>query len=155
PGDPKMRDPNPVIVLAPGVGRFAFARDKTTARLAAEFYGNAINVMRGASAIGDYVGLDEGEAFAIEYWALEEAKLQRMPKPKPLVGRVACVTGAAGGIGGAVARRLASEGACVMLSDRDEPALETVRGQLAETFGADLVRSVVCDVTSEDQVRAA
>jgi len=98
-----MRDANPVVVLLPGVGRFAFAGDKTTARLASEFYGNAINVMRGATAIGSYVGLPESEAFAIEYWALEEAKLQRMPKPKPLAGRIALITGGAGGIG--LARR--------------------------------------------------
>jgi rhamnose utilization protein RhaD (predicted bifunctional aldolase and dehydrogenase)/NAD(P)-dependent dehydrogenase (short-subunit alcohol dehydrogenase family) len=123
PADPKMRDPNPVIVLLPGVGRFAFANDKTTARLASEFYGNAINVMRGATAIGDYVGLPEAEAFAIEYWALEEAKLQRMPKPKPLAGRIALITGAAGGIGRATAQRLLSEGACVMLLDRDTETL--------------------------------
>ena len=155
PDDPQMRDANPVIVLVPGVGRFAFAKDKTTARLAAEFYGNAINVMRGATAIGDYVGLDEGEAFAIEYWALEEAKLQRLPKPKPLAGRIALITGAAGGIGGAVARRLAAEGACVMLSDRDADALEMARDQLAQAFGGDLVAAVVCDVTSESQVQAA
>ncbi|HEY3391645.1 MAG TPA: bifunctional rhamnulose-1-phosphate aldolase/short-chain dehydrogenase, partial [Lacipirellulaceae bacterium] len=155
PADPKMRDANPVVVLAPGVGRFTFAADKTTARLAGEFYGNAINVMRGAEAIGSYVGLDEQEAFNIEYWALEEAKLQRMPKPKPLVGKVALVTGAAGGIGAASAARLMSDGACVTLTDRDAEALEKVRATFAQKFGNDLVRAAVCDVTSEEQVEAA
>src|ERR1700712_5122980 len=98
---PAMRDPNPIVILVPGVGRITMAADKTTARLAGEFYGNAINVMRGAEAIGEYIGLPEQEAFDIEYWALEEAKLQRLPKPKPMVGKVALVTGGAGGIGAA------------------------------------------------------
>ncbi len=155
PNDPAVRDPNPVIVLVPGIGRFAFAADKTTARLASEFYGNAINVMRGATAIGGYVGLPETEAFAIEYWALEEAKLQRMPKPKPLVGRVAFVTGAAGGIGAATAVRLLSEGACVMLTDRDSEALMAAEQDLKKRFGKDLVTSSQCDVTDEIQVQAA
>ncbi len=155
PADPAMRDPNPVVVLVPGVGRITFAADKTTARLAGEFYGNAINVMRGAEAIGGYIGLDEQEAFNIEYWALEEAKLQRMPKPKPLVGKVALVTGGAGGIGAATARRLLAEGACVVLADRDADALEQARQQLTSAFGKDLVRAAVCDVTSEEQVQAA
>ena len=155
PSDPAMRDPNPVVVLVPGIGRITFAADKTTARLAGEFYGNAINVMRGAEAIGTYVGLDEQEAFNIEYWALEEAKLQRMPKPKPLVGKVALVTGAAGGIGAATARRLAADGACVLLTDRDAEALETIREELAKAFGKDVIRAVVCDVTQETEVAAA
>ena len=155
PADPAMRDPNPVVVLVPGVGRITFAADKTTARLAGEFYGNAINVMRGAEAIGSYAGLDEQEAFNIEYWALEEAKLQRMPQPKPLAGRVALVTGAAGGIGAATARRLAREGACVMLTDRDSDALDSVREQMAKAFGRDVIRASVCDVTKEDEVKAA
>ena len=155
PADPAMRDPNPVVVLVPGVGRITFAADKTTARLAGEFYGNAINVMRGAEAIGSYIGLDEQEAFNIEYWALEEAKLQRMPRPRPLVGRIALVTGAAGGIGAATARRLACEGACIMLTDRDAGALETAREELTRTFGKDIVRATVCDVTDEGQVSAA
>jgi rhamnulose-1-phosphate aldolase/alcohol dehydrogenase len=155
PSDPAMRDPNPVVVLVPGIGRITFAADKTTARLAGEFYGNAINVMRGAEAIGSYVGLDEQEAFNIEYWALEEAKLQRMPKPKPLVGKIALVTGAAGGIGAATATRLAAAGACVMLTDRDEAALETTREQMAIAFGKDVIRAAVCDVTKEDEVTAA
>ena len=155
PQDPKIRDANPVVVLLPGVGRFTFAADKTTSRLAGEFYANAINVMRGATAIGDYLGLAESEAFAIEYWALEEAKLQRMPKPRSLVGRVALVTGAAGGIGAAVAARLLTEGACVMLTDRDAGALEQARLDLAQQFGPDLVRSAPCDVTDETQIKSA
>ena len=155
PADPKMRDPNPVVILAPGLGRFTFAADKTTARLAGEFYGNAINVMRGAEAIGDYIGLPEQEAFDIEYWALEEAKLQRMPRPKPLAGRIALVTGGAGGIGRATAARLLAEGACVMLLDRDAEAVEGARDSLVQQFGRDLVRSAVCDVTDEAQVRVA
>ena len=155
PADPAMRDPNPVVVLVPGIGRITFAADKTTARLAGEFYGNAINVMRGAEAIGGYVGLDEREAFAIEYWALEEAKLQRMPRSRPLAGRIALVTGAAGGIGAAAARRLAADGACVMLTDRDAETLQTARADLARAFGKDAIRAALCDVTSEDQVAAA
>jgi rhamnulose-1-phosphate aldolase/alcohol dehydrogenase len=155
PADPKMRDANPVILLLPGIGRFAFAADKLTARLASEFYGNAINVMRGATAIGEYVGLAEKEAFAIEYWALEEAKLQRMPQPKPLAGRIALITGGAGGIGLAAARILLSFGACVLISDRDAEALESAGAELAASFGRDAVRSAVCDVTDEAQVLAA
>jgi rhamnulose-1-phosphate aldolase/alcohol dehydrogenase len=155
PDDPKMRDANPVVVLAPGVGRITFAADKTTARLAGEFYGNAINVMRGAEAIGKYLGLDEKEAFNIEYWALEEAKLQRMPKPKALVGKVALVTGAAGGIGAACAVRLLTDGACVMLTDRDAETLDTARKNLSDRYGKDVVRAAVCDVTDEAQIQAA
>jgi rhamnulose-1-phosphate aldolase/alcohol dehydrogenase len=155
PTDPKMRDPNPIVILAPGLGRFTFAADKTTARLAGEFYGNAINVMRGAEAIGDYMGLPEQEAFDIEYWALEEAKLQRMPKPRPLVGKVALVTGGAGGIGQATAARLLAEGACVMLVDLDVGALEGAKTSLIQAHGRDVVRAAVCDVTDEGQVQAA
>jgi rhamnulose-1-phosphate aldolase/alcohol dehydrogenase len=155
PEDPPMRDANPVVVLVPGVGRLTFAADKTTARLAGEFYGNAINVMRGAQAIGTYIGLDELEAFKIEYWALEEAKLQRMPKPKALAGRIALVTGAAGGIGAASARRLLGDGACVMLTDRDAQTLKQSAEAFTELFGADVVRSEVCDVTDEVQVQSA
>ncbi len=155
PTDPKMRDPNPVVILVPGIGRFTFAADKTTARLAGEFYGNAINVMRGAGAIGDYIGLPEQEAFDIEYWALEEAKLQRMPKPKPMVGKIALVTGGAGGIGAATAVRMLAEGACVVLADFNAEALEATRDSLVQKFGRDVVRAAVCDVTDEDQVQAA
>jgi rhamnulose-1-phosphate aldolase/alcohol dehydrogenase len=152
---PAMRDPNPVVVLVPGVGRITFATDKTTARLAGEFYGNAINVMRGAEAIGDYIALDEQEAFDIEYWLLEEAKLQRMPAPKPMVGKIALVTGGAGGIGAATAARLLADGACVMLADRDGAAVEDVRAGFAKQFGKDVVRAATCDVTDETQVSAA
>jgi rhamnulose-1-phosphate aldolase/alcohol dehydrogenase len=153
--DPAVRDANPVVLLLPGVGRFAFAADKTTARLASEFYGNAINVMRGATAIGNYVGLPESEAFAIEYWALEEAKLKRMPKPKALAGRITLITGGAGGIGLATARLLLSHGACVLIADRDADALTSSHAELAKAYGADGVRSAVCDVTDEAQVQAA
>lgn len=155
PNSPAMRDANPVVVLVPGLGRITFAADKTTARLAGEFYGNAINVMRGAEAIGDYIALDEQEAFDIEYWLLEEAKLQRMPAPRPLVGRIALVTGGAGGIGAATAARLMADGACVMLVDRDAAAAAEVEAGFARRFGRDVVRSVVCDVTDETQVAAA
>jgi rhamnulose-1-phosphate aldolase/alcohol dehydrogenase len=155
PNSPAMRDANPIVVLVPGVGRMTFAADKTTARLAGEFYGNAINVMRGAEAIGDYIGLDEQEAFDIEYWLLEEAKLKRMPAPKPLVGKVALVTGGAGGIGAATAARLMADGACVMLVDRAADALDEVRTGFAKRYGKDVVRAAVCDVTDEAQVQAA
>ncbi|MDD3798164.1 MAG: bifunctional rhamnulose-1-phosphate aldolase/short-chain dehydrogenase [Novosphingobium sp.] len=155
PNSPAMRDANPVVVLVPGVGRITFATDKTTARLAGEFYLNAINVMRGAEAIGDYVALDEQEAFDIEYWLLEEAKLQRMPAPKPMVGRIALITGGAGGIGAATAARLLAEGACVMLADRAADTVEEVCAGFAKQFGKDVVRATVCDVTDEAQVQAA
>lgn len=152
---PAMRDANPVVVLVPGVGRMTFAGDKATARIAGEFYLNAINVMRGAEAIGDYIALDEQEAFDIEYWLLEEAKLQRMPAPKEMVGKIALVTGGAGGIGAATAARLLKDGACVMLADRDGAAAEQVREGFAKQFGKDVVRAVTCDVTDEAQVAAA
>jgi rhamnulose-1-phosphate aldolase/alcohol dehydrogenase len=155
PDDPAMRDPNPIVVLVPTIGLFTFAADKTTARLASEFYTNAINVMRGAELLHGYIGLDEKEAFAIEYWRLEEAKLQRMPPPKPLQGKIALITGAAGGIGAAVARKLLSQGACVVLTDRDPKSLEAAKTALIKETGADVVRAVTCDVTHEDQVQAA
>jgi len=154
PADPPVRDANPVVVLVPGIGRFTFAADKTTARLAGEFYGNAINVMRGAEALGGYIGLDELEAFRIEYWALEEAKLRRMPAPRPLMGKVALVTGAAGGIGAATARKLLAAGACVMLTDRDAETLGRTRDAFSAEYGRDVVRAEVCDVTDEAQVAA-
>ncbi len=152
---PAMRDPNAVVYLVPGVGMLTFAKDKATARIAGEFYINAINVMREAAGVDQYVGLDEQEAFDIEYWLLEEAKLQRMPKPKSLAGRVAFITGGAGGIGKATAHRLASEGACVCIADIDEGALETAVAELGECYGADVVRGVRCDVTQEATVVGA
>ena len=155
PNSPAMRDANPVVVLVPGVGRITFAGDKATARIAGEFYLNAINVMRGAEAIGDYIALDEQEAFDIEYWLLEEAKLQRMPAPKEMAGRIALVTGGAGGIGAATAARLLRDGACVMLADRDGDAAEQVRDGFAKQYGKDVVRCVTCDVTDEAQVADA
>ncbi|WP_407865810.1 bifunctional rhamnulose-1-phosphate aldolase/short-chain dehydrogenase [Phyllobacterium phragmitis] len=152
---PAMRDPNPVIFLVPGVGMFSFARDKATARIAGEFYVNAINVMRGASTVSQYRGLPEQEAFDIEYWLLEEAKLQRMPKPKSLAGRIALITGGAGGIGRATAERLAGEGACVVLADIDAESLKATHDEFAKRFGADVVRSVALNVTDEAGVIAA
>ena len=152
---PALRDPNAIVYLIPGVGMITFARDKATARIAGEFYVNAINVMRDANSVGQYVGLSEQEAFNIEYWALEEAKLQRMPKPKPLAGRVAFITGGAGGIGKATAVRLLSEGACVMLADIDAAALEAATDELSRAFSADVVATCLCDVTDENSVIAA
>ena len=152
---PPMRDANPVVYLVPGIGMFTFAKDKATARVSAEFYTNAINVMREASSVSRYCGLPEQEAFDIEYWLLEEAKLQRMPKPKSLAGRVALVTGGAGGIGSATAERLLSDGVCVVLADIDEQLLTQTSQQLIERYGSDVVRQVVMDVTREDDVRAA
>ncbi|BCH19375.1 MULTISPECIES: bifunctional rhamnulose-1-phosphate aldolase/short-chain dehydrogenase [unclassified Mesorhizobium] len=149
---PPVRDPNAVVYLMPGVGMFTFAGDKATARISGEFYVNAINVMRGASTVSTYVGLPEQEAFDIEYWLLEEAKLQRLPKPKSLAGQIALVTGGAGGIGRATANRLLREGACVVLADIDETALASANDDLAKAYGKDFVRPVVIDVTSEDQV---
>lgn len=152
---PNMRDPNPVIFLVPGVGMLSFAKDKATARIAGEFYVNAINVMRGASTVSEYQGLAEQEAFDIEYWLLEEAKLQRMPKPKSLAGQVAFVTGGAGGIGRATATRLIGEGACVVLADIDQTALDDAHADFTKRFGADAVRAVQLDVTSENAVEKA
>ena len=152
---PAMRDPNAVVYLVPGVGMITFAKDKATARIASEFYINAINVMREASGVDKYVGLDEQEAFDIEYWLLEEAKLQRLPRPKSLAGRVAFITGGAGGIGKATASRMLSEGACVMLADIDEESLGTAVTELSATYGKDVVRGVHCDVTSEAAVTEA
>ncbi|PWC82489.1 short-chain dehydrogenase [Azospirillum sp. TSH100] len=150
---PAMRDPNAIVYLVPGVGMLTFARDKATARIAGEFYVNAINVMRGASSVSSYCGLPEQEAFDIEYWLLEEAKLQRMPKPKALAGRSALVTGGAGGIGRATAERMLREGACVVLADIDGPALEAASQELARAYGKDQVRSLLLDVTDESAVR--
>lgn len=155
PDSPPMRDPYPVIVLVPGVGLLSFAKDKATARVASEFYVNAINVLRGAEGVSSYVSLPEQEAFEIEYWLLEEAKLQRLPRPKGLEGRIAVVTGGAGGIGGATARRLLGEGACVVILDVDEPALAEADAALVREHGRDRVRALRCDVTDEASVRAS
>ena len=152
---PALRDPNPVVILLPRIGMVTIAKDKATARIAGEFYVNAINVMREANAVDRYVGLPEQEAFDIEYWLLEEAKLQRMPKPKPMVGKVALVTGGAGGIGQAIAKRILADGGCVVLADIDQDALSTVGAELAKAHGKDHVRGVRCDVTDEASVIAA
>ena len=152
PDSPALRDPNPVIYLIPGVGMLAFAGDKATARISAEFYTNAINVMRGASTVSTYRGLAEQEAFDIEYWLLEEAKLQRLPKPRPLAGRVALITGGAGGIGTATARRLLDDGACVLICDIDREALGRAEAVLRKSYGADQVAGFWVDVTSEAAV---
>lgn len=155
PDSPAMRDANPVLFALPGVGLASFAKDKSTARIASEFFINAINVMRGAEAVSRYQGLPEQEAFDIEYWLLEEAKLKRMPAPKPLQGRIALVTGGAGGIGRAVAERLLADGACVFLVDRAEDALNEALIGLRGESGVDRVAGAVADVTSEERVQAA
>jgi len=154
PDSPAMRDPNPVVYLVPGVGMITFAADKATARIAGEFYINAINVMREATRVSTYCGLPEQEAFDIEYWLLEEAKLKRAPPPRALVGRVALITGGAGGIGLATARRLAADGACVVICDIDRAALADAEVQLKGQFGADAARGVWVDVTDEDAIVA-
>ena len=150
---PMIRDANPVVYLIPGVGMLTFAKDKATARIAGEFYVNAINVMRGSSGVSEYMGLPEQEAFDIEYWLLEEAKLLRMPKPKNLAGRVALITGGAGGIGRATAIRLLDEGACVLLTDIDEPSLTETITELKQRYGNDVVSGKVMDVTQEQAVK--
>jgi rhamnulose-1-phosphate aldolase/alcohol dehydrogenase len=152
---PAIRDANPVVILYPGVGMFTFAKDKQTARVAAEFYTNAINVMKGAEAISDYTSLPRQEAFNIEYWLLEEAKLQRMPKPKALSGRVALVTGSAGGIGKAIAKKFAEEGACVVLNDMNAERLETAGEEFKKLFGKDAYTTAILDVTKADQIDSA
>jgi rhamnulose-1-phosphate aldolase/alcohol dehydrogenase len=149
---PPMRGADPAIVLVPGVGMYSFGANKQTARVAGEFYVNAINVMRGAEAVSTYAPIDEAEKFRIEYWALEEAKLQRMPKPKPLATRVALVTGAASGIGKAIAVRLAAEGACVVVADLD---LQKAADAAAEIGGTDVAIGIAADVSDGDAVAAA
>ncbi len=155
PNSPAMRDPNAVIYLVPGVGMLSFAKDKATARIAAEFYVNAINVMRGASSVSRYVGLDEQEAFDIEYWLLEEAKLQRMPKAKALAGRVALITGGAGGIGRAIAARLMAEAACVVLAAIDAASLDETVAAFRKSVGRDAAIGAAGDVTDEAAVASA
>jgi rhamnulose-1-phosphate aldolase/alcohol dehydrogenase len=152
---PAIRDANPVIILYPGVGMFSFAKDKQTARVAAEFYTNAINVMRGAEAISTYISLPHQEAFNIEYWLLEEAKLQRMPKPKSLSGRIALVTGSAGGIGKAVAKKFAQEGACVILNDINQERLDGAVVEFKKLFGNDVVASTLLNVTDSGSISEA
>jgi rhamnulose-1-phosphate aldolase/alcohol dehydrogenase len=152
---PAMRDPNPVVILYPGVGMFTFAKNKQTARVAAEFYINAINVMKGAEAISEYTSLPRQEAFDIEYWLLEEAKLQRMPKPKPLSGKVALVTGSAGGIGKAIAKKMVQEGAVVVLNDINPERLEGAKAEFEKSFGRDSVATAVLNVTDEQSIASA
>jgi rhamnulose-1-phosphate aldolase/alcohol dehydrogenase len=154
PDSPAMRDANAVVTLIPGVGMITFAADKATARIAAEFYTNAINVMRGASSVSTYRGLPEQEAFDIEYWLLEEAKLQRLPKPRALAGKVALITGGAGGIGMATARRLAGEGAAIVLCDIDRDVLADAERSLHAAFGRDAAVGLWADVTDEAAVVA-
>ncbi|MGW1535631.1 bifunctional aldolase/short-chain dehydrogenase [Streptomyces aureus] len=152
PDSPAMRGADPAIVLVPGVGMFSFGKDKQTARVAGEFYVNAINVMRGAEAVSTYAPIEESEKFRIEYWALEEAKLRRMPKPKPLATRIALVTGAGSGIGRAIAERLVAEGACVVVADLNGENAAAVAEELG---GSDKAVAVTVDVTSEEQIAAA
>ncbi|GAA2015076.1 bifunctional aldolase/short-chain dehydrogenase [Nakamurella flavida] len=152
PDSPPLRGADPAIVLVPGVGMFSFGKDKQTARVAGEFYVNAINVMRGAESVSTYAPISEAEKFAIEYWALEEAKLQRMPKPKPLATRIALITGAGSGIGKAIATRVAAEGGCVVIADLN---LDTARAVADELGGPDVAVAVRSDVSDEDSVAAA
>ena len=152
---PAMRDPNPVVILYPGVGMFTFAKDKTMARLASEYYVNAVNVMKGAEAVSEYISLPRQEAFDIEYWLLEEAKLQRMPKPKALSGRIALITGSAGGIGKAIAKKFAEEGACVIINDINVERLEGATADFTKMFGKDAVASTLLNVTNENSTALA
>ncbi|HET8829251.1 MAG TPA: bifunctional aldolase/short-chain dehydrogenase [Pelobium sp.] len=152
---PAIRDANPVIIIYPGVGMFSFSKDKQTARVAAEFYTNAINVMKGAEAVSEYTSLPRQEAFNIEYWLLEEAKLQRMPKPKALSGRVAMITGSAGGIGKAIARKFVEEGACVILNDMNEERLAEAGEEFKKDFGKDAYATATLDVTNQTQIEEA
>ncbi|AXL11236.1 bifunctional rhamnulose-1-phosphate aldolase/short-chain dehydrogenase [Microbacterium foliorum] len=149
---PVIRGADPLIVLVPGIGMFSYGANKQTARVAGEFYVNAINVMRGAEALSTYSPISDAEKFAIEYWALEEAKLQRMPKPKSHQGRIAFVTGAASGIGKAIATRLAAEGACVVIADLD---LEKAQAAAAELGSTDVAIGVAANVADADAIQAA
>jgi rhamnulose-1-phosphate aldolase/alcohol dehydrogenase len=150
---PPIRDPNPVVILYPGIGMFTFARDKQTARVASEFYINAINVMKGAEAISSYTSLPRQEAFNIEYWLLEEAKLQRMPKPKSLSGKIALITGSAGGIGKAIAKLFAEEGACIIINDNDDERLEKTNKEFQLIFGKDKFIAGKLDVTAGQSIQ--
>ncbi|WP_326615041.1 bifunctional aldolase/short-chain dehydrogenase [Streptomyces scopuliridis] len=152
PDSPPMRGADPAIVLVPGVGMFSFGKDKQTARVAGEFYLNAVNVMRGAESVSSYAPIEESEKFRIEYWELEEAKLRRMPAPKALASRVALVTGAGSGIGRAIAHRLVAEGACVVVADLNTESATAVADELG---GTDKAVAVTVDVTDEDQIKAA
>jgi rhamnulose-1-phosphate aldolase/alcohol dehydrogenase len=152
---PAIRDANPVIILYPGIGMFSFSKDKQTARVAAEFYTNAINVMKGAEAISEYTSLPRQEAFNIEYWLLEEAKLQRMPKPKPLTGKIALVTGSAGGIGKAIARKFVEEGAVVVLNDMNAERLQGAADEFRSRYGNDSYTTAVLNVTDQEQIDGA
>ncbi|MGN8069449.1 bifunctional aldolase/short-chain dehydrogenase [Mucilaginibacter sp. 22184] len=152
---PAIRDANPVIILYPGVGLFSFSKDKQTARVAAEFYTNAINVMKGAEAISEYTSLPRQEAFDIEYWLLEEAKLQRMPKPKALSGKIALITGSAGGIGKAIAKKFVDEGAVVILNDMNTERLEAAAEEFKKQYGKDSYTTAVLNVTKAEQINAA
>jgi rhamnulose-1-phosphate aldolase/alcohol dehydrogenase len=155
PNSPALRDANPVVILYPGIGMFTFSKDKQTARVAAEFYTNAINVMKGAEAISEYTALPRQEAFDIEYWLLEEAKLQRMPKPKPLSGRIALITGSAGGIGKAIAKRFADEGACVIINDNDAGRLEAAKLEFGKQYSKDVFATAILDVTKSADINQA
>ncbi|HEX7906449.1 MAG TPA: bifunctional aldolase/short-chain dehydrogenase [Chitinophagaceae bacterium] len=155
PNSPAIRDTNPVVILYPGVGMFTYAKDKSTARVASEFYVNAINVMSGAEAISKYTSLPRQEAFDIEYWLLEEAKLQRLPKPKALSGRIALITGSAGGIGKAIAKKFIEEGACIVLNDNDESRLERAVAEFKKTYNKDCVTATLLDVTNHPDINKA
>ena len=150
---PNLRDPYPVIILIPEFGMMSFAKNKPTARVASEFFCNAINVMKGAEGITKYTGLTEKEAFRIEYWELEEAKLKRMPPEKEFAGKVALITGAAGGIGSATAKKFLQEGCCVILTDIDKKPLEKTHKKYADKYGNDVVKSLLMDVTNETDVK--
>ena len=155
PNSPAIRDANPVVILYPGVGMFTFAKDKQTARVAAEFYINAINVMKGAEAISEYTSLPRQEAFDIEYWLLEEAKLSRMPKPKALSGRIALITGSAGGIGKAIAKKFVEEGAVVVLNDMNAERLEGAGEEFKKSYGKDAYTTATLDVANAAQIQEA
>ena len=155
PNSPAIRDTNPVVILYPGIGMFTFSKDKQTARVAAEFYTNAINVMKGAEAISEYTSLPHQEAFNIEYWLLEEAKLQRMPKPKPLTGKIALITGSAGGIGKAIAKKFIAEGAVVILNDMNADRLNEAGKEFETIYGKDAYSTAVLNVTSAEDISAA